>query len=120
MALGFDQSNFNPLKQRETAEAAKIIAILAKHFPGYEWHVIVDINAGMAWVYTEFSGNYGVRGPLKQFIHDPDMKLLVLMVGEFLERYRLSREKADQEIVDHIVTQVDGLPVAEADAQWTP
>lgn len=116
MAIEFDDSGFSPLKLQETELAGRIITELVKHYPGYEWHVTVDLETGMAMVRTEFSGKFGVRGPVQDFFNDPEMKVLVNHVGEFLERYRLSRERANSEAIDMLLVRPDGRPLADADA----
>lgn len=113
-----DDDGDSRFRSVEQEMGKRILVELLKHYPGYNWHISVDYEQGMAFIRTEFSGKYGVRGPLKDFINDPDMKVLVMHVGEFLERYRLSREGANAEALETLLVKPDGRPLDSADGVW--
>jgi hypothetical protein len=87
------------------------MATLWKHYPGYSkwpgniiatedqspW--IIDIKdfstGGVVTIRNKLlSGNMGVTIHLKKLQEDPDFKSVVMYVGELLESYNQTREKA--------------------------
>lgn len=113
MSISVDHGNPTPEKVAETALAMRIIEKLIKEFPGYDWHVEVNFQGQICTVRTEFGGQWGYVLHLDQVIHDPSLKLVRWAGGELLERYNLSRVRADHEMIDSLPVNSRGIVVPQ-------
>lgn len=109
MGVSIDHSNPTPEKTEETALAMRVLEKLMKDFPGYEWHVEVNFAGGVCTVRTEFGGQWGYVLHLDHIISDPSLKLVRWAGGELLERYNLSRVKANPDIIDSLDVNARGF-----------
>lgn len=81
----------------------KIGLEFVKHYPGHGWEVHVDIRQGIVNVFNRhMSARHGYRIKIKD-IHLSSLSQHIKKVGgEILERFRLSREKFDSDLVRQI------------------
>lgn len=113
MSISIDHSNPTPEKAAETALAMRILEKLMSEYPGYDWHVEVNFQAEVATVRTEFGGQWGYVLHLDKVIHDPSLALVRWAGGELLERYNLSRVRADQELINSLPVNARGIVVPQ-------
>jgi|APSaa5957512576_1039674.scaffolds.fasta_scaffold32457_1 hypothetical protein len=76
--------------------AKDVMAALIKHYPAYEqgWTVIVNQRGGVINILNALISNrMGYTVLTVDLISDPSMRSVIMGAGEYLERYRLSREK---------------------------
>jgi hypothetical protein len=87
-----------------------ILDVLHRHYPAWSiWEDPFDPQRTTAWLIDikdfatggiitvqnlYMTGDMGVMIKLANIVNDPDLKKVVMYVGELLERYGLSREKA--------------------------
>jgi len=88
--------------------AKRIAETLHSHYPGHMWAVSCSAETGVANVYNlGLSGRWGFIIKLKDIIHDPSMKKVIMAGGEILERYRLARGRLDDAALEQL--QSDSL-----------
>lgn len=83
---------------------------LFKHYPGYQWGVIVQ-NGVIDVLNMNLSGKWGFRLLTKDL--DPDMKVIMRAGGEILERYKLKRGAFNEDTYNNLKFTPTGLLVAE-------
>ena len=104
-----DSSNMTPEKTAETAFGMRVLEKLLREYPGYNWHVEVNFAGQVCTVRTEFGGQWGYVLHLEAIVNDPDLKLVRWAGGELLERFNLSREKANLDIIDSLAVNARGF-----------
>jgi hypothetical protein len=100
--------------QAELAESKRIAEILQRHYPGHLWAVNVDARGGMATIQNlGLSGRWGFYIRLAEIVNDPFMSKVVHAGGELLERYRVSRGRAQQDELDNVPVDFCGERIAD-------
>lgn len=112
-SVSIDDSDFTATKMQETELASVVLGKLVKEFPGYNWHVEVCFQAGVCRVRTEFGGQWGYVLHLDKIVNDVDMKAVRWAGGELLERYNLSRSKADEDSINSLLVDARGFAIVE-------
>lgn len=93
---------------RDDAKAAEIARILVEAYPGHPWHV--RVGKGVIVIkHLKMSNSWGMCKHYDRVTFDAGVlrKEIVFAAGEFLERARLRRGKADEFLK---VGKVDGIP----------
>lgn len=99
---------------REIQIAMSVKAELDNAYPGYPWHVSVDIPGGMCDVRLEFNGKYGFRMHLQAAASASEFSKNVIWAGgELLERNMLPRGRANQDVIESLPTGIDGMVQAD-------
>lgn len=102
--------------------AKRVGDMLNKHYPGYMWAVNVSRETGMITVQNfTLSGEWGFYLHYTKVLEDPDLKIVMRAGGEILERYKLSRGKANQDIIQELPSDLLGriqLDRAGANQEW--
>lgn len=111
--VSIDDKDFTPTKMQETELASVVLAKLVKDYPGYNWHVEVCFQAGVCRVRTEFGGAWGFVLHLDKIVNDVDLKAVRWAGGELLERFNLSRERANDDAIDSLLVDARGFAIAE-------
>lgn len=103
----------NPgVKVNDLVTARNIAETLHKHYPGHLWAVTCEGEKGIATVRNmSLSGNWGFILKLKDVYADGRLKCVTGAGGEILERFRLSRGRANRDRIDELPTIVSGAPV---------
>lgn len=90
MQQGIDFMGDDP---REIQIAMSVKAELENAYPGYPWHVEVDVKQGICVVRLEFNGKYGFRMFLDSAATQSEFSKNVIWAGgELLERNNLPRD----------------------------
>lgn len=113
MNINFDDTEMTPVKIRETELATKVLEVLLKEYPRYDWCVEVSAQSGLCVVRIDFMGKYGFILHLDKIIYDPDMKTVKWAGGETLERYNLSRVMANQADINGLICDSRGFAIPE-------
>jgi len=87
----------------------RIYEKIKKHYPAHVGFINVLVRSGKTEGIIEVkhrgvSGEYGFVLPLSWLVNDPELNQIMIYTGEFLERYKLSREKT----VD-IISELSGI-----------
>jgi hypothetical protein len=95
----------------DSAAAKQILEVLGKHYPGHLWKCTV--HRGVADIQNlNLSGRWGFRMFLDQQWSASILARSVMMAGgELLERYRVSRGKAQQDELAQLPTDFTGRVV---------
>jgi hypothetical protein len=77
----------------------RIYAKIQQHYPEHVQFIKVTVRSGKNEGIIEVkhlgvSGEYGFCLPLSWLVNDPNLNQIMVYTGEFLERYKLSREKS--------------------------
>ena len=113
-SFGFDQTDFTPQKQEETRVAAQVLNALMHAYPGYEWFVEVNFEGGICTVKPEFAGQWGYVLHLNAAASSSEFeKMAVWAGGELLERYNLSRVRADEAAIEALPTDARGFAIGD-------
>lgn len=100
------------LAATEVTLAKNIAAVLERHYPGYLWAVNVRGDQGIVTVHNlMLSGRWGFILKIKDL--DTNLNAVMRAGGEILERYRLSRSRANFDAILHVPRDFAGNPVAE-------
>lgn len=119
------------LRAYEEGLAKKIFEKLWAHYPMYDWKVRVDAHPKIGMVSIKLPRIHhsalGWNFPIDKLATDPNMDIVKLAGGELLERFKLSRGRANKaEYVDQIRSKrvftlrdkVDGGLAVENKARW--
>lgn len=107
-----------PNDVREMVWLRKILPVLTKEYPGYQWLVNVDVIGGVAQIALPFETKAGHVSPWAWVIHlrtytDEKVKLAG---GELLERWKLSRTRAASDT--YTLAKSNGIDASGA--TWAP
>jgi hypothetical protein len=109
----------------------RIFEKLWEHYPMYDWKVKVDASPKMGMVSIKLPRIHhsalGYNFPVDKLANDPGMGIVVKAGGELLERFKLTRGKANKaEYTDQIRSKrvfrlrdhIDGGLAVENKARW--
>jgi hypothetical protein len=119
------------LRAYEEGLCAKIFTKLWEHYPMYDWKVKVDASPQVGIVSIKLPRIHhsalGFNFPVDMLAADPGMRIVVKAGGELLERFKLTRGKANKaEYTDLIRSKrvftlrdrIDGGLAVENAARW--
>jgi len=98
-----NESGYGLQQVADKALAAKVAAVLLRHYPNYNWMVEANHEAGVVTIrlmYTDRLGRlsrYGCLMHLSSFHGAEGDRKVMMLGGELLERYKLKRGLADPE-----------------------
>lgn len=87
--------------------AQQVMETLLKHYPAYKsgWTVVVNEKGGVVHIMNLLiSTKMGFTVLMSSLVSDPMMKTVMRGAGEYLERYRQSRERVIN--VDHALADM--------------
>lgn len=101
----------------EMGLAKQMADTLHKQYPGHLWAVSVSGKTGMADIRNmALSGNWGYRLRIPEHYSASDWDRQVMLAGgEILERYRVSRARANPEQLTHLPTDFAGRTLVITD-----
>lgn len=130
----FSRSMHDPnglLQAYEEGLAKKIFEKLWAHYPMYDWKVKVDAHPMIGMVSIKLPrihhSTLGWNFPIDKLAADPNMDIVKHAGGELLERFKLSRGKANKsEYVERILhkrvhtirDEIDGGLAIQNKARW--
>lgn len=104
------------LTAAELSLCKNVAESLNKHYPGHLWAVATPPNTGVVQVRDlSLSGEWGfmIRIPEIYSVSELD-KMCMRYGGELLERYRVSRSRANQEQLAALKTDFSGRHIIQA------
>ena len=95
--------------------AKRLTEVLMKHYPGFMWGVYANKEHGMVTVRNfTLSGEWGFMLHYDKVVEDVEDKLTIHAGGEILERYRVSRGRANGDHLDSLPTDFAGRILVDA------
>jgi len=89
--------------------AKDIGEILEKHYPGWQWLINPDQDAGVIYIYSlMLSGEWGYIIQIAEIQDDPARKQALIAGGEILDRYNIRRGKYHRDLLKGKITDLRG------------
>ncbi len=91
------------------AIARSVSEVLDKHYPGHAWAVQADVMQGIVKVHNlKLSGEWGFMLMMDDLMNDPTERPVVNAGGELLERFKLSRGRAQEDEIENLQRDMRG------------